>query len=302
MHASLSGLLRGVIDYAGLFPPAKLSMSEAMTNYLRYRGGENSWIVSRFICPVSRLGELEQELGKGGTPDCVPLSVVGTGGADISQFEFNLERDCAEMNRFEKAVQDKCTIEAFEIRSPSNADILQVIHDLEGFGEVDVFVELPWGEGMQEGLAALAESEWLGAKARTGGLEASAVPSPQELASFLRDCLHLDLPFKLTAGLHQPLYHFDASLGANAHGFLNVLCATALTEESDLSTSEIEEILTEQRPDAFVFGESGFGYGDLGASLEEIESIRALFVAIGSCSVDEPLEGLQKLKLVGASA
>ena len=35
MHASLRALLEGVIDYAGLFPPAKLPLPEALANYLR---------------------------------------------------------------------------------------------------------------------------------------------------------------------------------------------------------------------------------------------------------------------------
>jgi len=33
---SLFALLRGTVDYAGLFPPAKLSMEESVANYATY--------------------------------------------------------------------------------------------------------------------------------------------------------------------------------------------------------------------------------------------------------------------------
>src|SRR5688500_9249199 len=107
MHASLARLLHGVIDYAGLFPPAKLSMREAVEEYVSYRQSQESWIVSRFICPASRLMELEKELARADTPDCVALSVVGTGGSDIDAFESGLEKDVADMNQFEEAVGEK---------------------------------------------------------------------------------------------------------------------------------------------------------------------------------------------------
>ena len=300
MQASLERLMLGVIDYAGLFPPAKLSMHEAVESYCDYRSGPESWLISRFICPASRLMELEQELARVET-ECVPLSVVGTSGRDIGEFEAGLEKDVAEMNRFEDAAGPKCEIEAFEVRAPSTSDLEAVVRDLEGFGDIDVFVELPWDDGLHDGLVALAESEWLGAKARTGGADAAAFPSAEALSRFIRDCLNLDLPFKLTAGLHHPLRHVNRQIGVEEHGFLNVLCATAMAESHELNSAEIEAILLETAPNAFVFGESGFGWNDFGASIEDIESIRSLFVSIGSCSVDEPLDGLEDLGLLGVN-
>src|SRR5688500_19546105 len=98
MHASLARLLHGAIDYAGLFPPAKLNMRDAVDEYVDLVSSEDSWIVSRFICPASRLMELERELARAEIPDCVPLAVVGTGGADIRSFQSGLESDVAEMN------------------------------------------------------------------------------------------------------------------------------------------------------------------------------------------------------------
>ena len=58
-------LLRwGLIDYAGLFPPAALAMDDAVGRYARPTGaGRDAWMLGRFIVPASRLGEFEQRRG-----------------------------------------------------------------------------------------------------------------------------------------------------------------------------------------------------------------------------------------------
>jgi hypothetical protein len=55
---SLHALLAGTLDYAGLFPPASLSMPDAAANYARYRSGEHAWLLGRFVVPARRIGEL----------------------------------------------------------------------------------------------------------------------------------------------------------------------------------------------------------------------------------------------------
>jgi hypothetical protein len=65
---SLQTLLAGLIDYAGLFPPASLSMEQALANYARYRAGEHAWMLGRFVVPAARAAEV---------PSDVPTSVIG---------------------------------------------------------------------------------------------------------------------------------------------------------------------------------------------------------------------------------
>ena len=57
--AGLRALLERIIDYAGLFPPAKLPLDDAIKNYARYRRDAEAWMLGRFVIPASRLGELE---------------------------------------------------------------------------------------------------------------------------------------------------------------------------------------------------------------------------------------------------
>src|SRR5271154_2009055 len=60
---SAAALLRGLIDYAGLFPPASCGMATAVANYEAYLRSEDAWMLGRFIVPVARLGEVEQAVG-----------------------------------------------------------------------------------------------------------------------------------------------------------------------------------------------------------------------------------------------
>lgn len=58
---SLMTLLHGLVDYAGLYPPAKLTMAAAVDNYATYLHSREAWMLGRFICPVSRLEEFRRE-------------------------------------------------------------------------------------------------------------------------------------------------------------------------------------------------------------------------------------------------
>ena len=54
---SVRALLAGAIDYAGLFPPSQLSMSEAVLNYATYRNSNYAWMLGRFVVTAARLDE-----------------------------------------------------------------------------------------------------------------------------------------------------------------------------------------------------------------------------------------------------
>jgi hypothetical protein len=65
---SLHALLEGLIDYAGLFPPAGLTMQDAVRNYARYRDEEYAWALGRFVVPADRAAEVPKDF---------PLSILG---------------------------------------------------------------------------------------------------------------------------------------------------------------------------------------------------------------------------------
>src|SRR5690625_7704970 len=55
---TLLTLLKDVVDYAGLFPPARLPRADAFTNYLRYQQGSDAWMLSRFVIRAEQLPDL----------------------------------------------------------------------------------------------------------------------------------------------------------------------------------------------------------------------------------------------------
>lgn len=50
---SLRALLEGFIDYAGIFPPAKLAVDKAVANFSVYRNSEQSWMLRWFVVSAS---------------------------------------------------------------------------------------------------------------------------------------------------------------------------------------------------------------------------------------------------------
>ena len=56
---SLRALLTNLIDYAGLYPPAALSLPAALDNYKRYLASPESWMLNRLVLPASKLGEVD---------------------------------------------------------------------------------------------------------------------------------------------------------------------------------------------------------------------------------------------------
>ena len=51
-------LLKSLVDYAGLFPPASLSLDTAAAEYRSARAGPHSWILGTFVITASQLEEL----------------------------------------------------------------------------------------------------------------------------------------------------------------------------------------------------------------------------------------------------
>jgi len=117
------------------------------------------------------------------------------------------------------------------------------------------------------------------AKVRCGG---TRVPSVEELASFVRACREQGVVFKATAGLHHAL-PTDGE-----HGFLNLLAACVFGDE--------EAALDD---DAFELDADSFRWRDRSGGPEELARVREeLFAGFGSCSFEEPVDGLKALGIL----
>ncbi len=137
MSRALNTLLEGVIDYAGLFPPARLSMEAALAEYLDLLNGEDSWLVSRFICPSARLEELADELESQKAEIGFGVSVIGTGGTDAATFARGVVQDASNLAVFTGRCSDICMIEAYEVKAPE-IEFKAAMRALGPFRELEV--------------------------------------------------------------------------------------------------------------------------------------------------------------------
>jgi hypothetical protein len=293
--------LAQLVDYAGLFPPAKLEMAAAHAEYNAARRGPFAWMLGRFIVPASRIAEMLSVPADGYPLD---LSVIVDAGSDPRTWLSALQTTFENLARL-RSGEARVRITALEAALPPlptqretyDASIGQFAAALKqaGLGDVPVFVELPrdarWRSELNLALYALARHR-LGAKLRCGGVVPQAFPSAQEVAEFLALAVgEYKLPMKATAGLHHPLYHRDEQLGVMMHGFLNLLAAATFARQG-VSAAELQSVVETQdaqrvRPGAEALPE---------------EALRAArdgsFIAYGSCSFAEPVHDLQALGIL----
>jgi hypothetical protein len=287
----VKGLLAGLVDDAGLFPPEQLPMAEALA---RHRSDElsdapgRSMLTHRFLCPAGRLEELRSELDEPDDRD-----------RDRSPLRLGLILDTG-LDGLAAALADaaadpRLRVELVEVPAPSADAVSSALEALVGV-DVPVYLEGPVLEGQGEpgwvkSIGAWQEPGGLrGAKVRCGGARAELFPSAEELAAFLCACVEAAVNFKATAGLHGAVRHRDETTGFVHHGFLNVLLGTVRAA----AKAPIEEVaaVLQSTDEAALVAEARAVSGRAGLLT------RALFRAYGSCSTAEPQDEAARLGLL----
>ncbi len=312
---SIRTLCAGLIDYAGLFPPAKLPMARAAEVFARCIRSEQSWALGRFVCPVSRLREFSQA-----SAFMMP-GTAGTSGyrehADVldpwrisALIDGELEGDLETIDRFNdhhaREENGRAIVDAIELKLDSAEafdDTLDAIpEDLYPFFE---FPATLVSSGDVRGFVAALAGEPVAAKIRTGGVTPDAFPAPAAVARFMLACAAARVPFKATAGLHHPVraeypltYEPSCPRGV-MHGFLNVFLAAVMLHAHGTDEARLIAILEERDPGAFKFTNEGVRWNGLFAEPAQIARAREFFcLSYGSCSFDEPVEDLQRLGML----
>jgi len=291
---SLRALVAGLVDYAGLFPPASLGMREAAMHYAKYLRTPEAWMLGRFVVPVARLEELAATAVSHQLPGATPWRLSALLGEDLAH-------DIARLEAFNRERAGHFMVDVVEGRaeSPERIRALAAAR-LEGAA---VYVELPYAADPRILLETVV-SAGLRAKIRTGGVTAASVPTAAQVARFLARCAELRVPFKATAGLHHPLrgdYRLTYEQGAPSatmFGFLNVFAAAALARQG-VGEDELVDLLEERDPTAIRFLAQGVRWRQREISAEALAATRASFaVAFGSCSFREPVDDLHDLELL----
>jgi hypothetical protein len=281
-------LLDGLIDYAGLFPPAALSMPEAVLNYAAYRIGPDRWVLGRFVVTAERLPELEHAADGLAVPgDPWPLSVL-VGANDAGQV------DAARAFHARHMALGDAHADVLEGRA-SGVEAIAALAAAARPG-FTLYVEVPADPDPAPLIAAIGAAG-VRAKIRTGGVTADAFPTAAQVARFLAACIRAGVPFKATAGLHHPIravypltYAPDAPRGT-MFGYLNVFLAATLLHAGG-SEADAARLLEESRLGAFAFSDDGVHWDGHRFTLADLAGTRRLALGVGSCSFDEPLDDL----------
>lgn len=279
---AIDALLAGLIDYAGLYPPASLDMHSAARKYLEYSRSTHGRALGRFVIDLDRFPYLWDAAGdyvRG-----IRLSVIAGPEADWDDLHRLVEKGFA--------------IEAIEIKGAGAAEIGRVAMRIPA--GVNTYFEVPTdaSPAVLDAVAAAGAR----AKIRTGSTIAEAFPSTQALAQMLEDLASRRLIFKATAGLHHPLRgrhpltYADGSPTAVMHGFVNLGCAAALLYFGG-DVREARLVLEEEWPGAWQITPEAIVWEENGWSADELREVRQqFFTGFGSCSFEEPIRELEALR------
>ncbi|MEV1071999.1 hypothetical protein [Micromonospora parva] len=283
MSTQVPALLTGLVDDAAVFPPGSATLPDALAAHRQHRTAWYADLVGPLLVPASTVaaGELSGLVDPG---EGLVVGVIGDTGIGNLPFALSfLAPDGVTARQVEVAVAKRG-----EDPLPGIAELLRLTGELAGVEAI--YAELPLTFGLMGALDALvaarADGVPVAAKFRTGGLAAELFPTPAELAAVICACRDRDLPFKLTAGLHQAIRHLDPETGFTHHGYANVLAATLAAADGDGARS-VAELLTVVDPRPLVE-----------RATARLDAPRPLWVGFGSCSILEPLTDLIRLGLV----
>jgi hypothetical protein len=301
----LSVLLRAAIDYAGLFPPARLDMPGAVAEYASYLRSSDRWALGRFVVPAIRLDELaaaaaDRPLDAGESlGDTASRGLSAVLGADVAAEADHVATftaaHVADVERWWGRV------ESVELRAATVEAIRDALRAVPS--DIERFIEIPVA-GDATSLVRAIRDGGAAAKVRTGGMTADAFPASTDLARFLATCVREGVPFKATAGLHHPLrgdyaltYEPGSPVG-RMYGFLNVFVAAALLRAGH-GESIACAMLEEDDASSIIFDATGIVWRGHRLSGIDLAATRSSGIqSFGSCSFREPIDDLTALGLL----
>jgi hypothetical protein len=303
---SARAFFSGLVDYAGLFPPAGLDLIEAVGNYRTYLDRPERWILSRFIATAAHVEQLREESLRMFTAQH-PLAVSLVSRDPAS----DITRVVAKLKQSEGRV----AIGSAEVVIDCNKDLAQqlsahdsILKELDSSGlHIPLFYEVPptesWDKVFDQvvdaiDMARTHTARMIGCKLRCGGLQPQLIPPPDRIAHVLHGCASRSIPLKCTAGLHQPFRHADHLDGkpVMTHGYFNVFFAGIVANTQRASVEELLAIVSESDVVDAVFSDEGISWLGRTISTEEIQRAREeRVISYGSCSFEEPIEAAMAL-------
>jgi hypothetical protein len=304
--------LSGLIDYAGLFPPASLDVPAAVAEYARHRSEAEVWMLGRFIAPAARLVAVCEAAQRARVTETWEYSLLVGDGSDPD----GALAAVADHGRITATCEDRFPARVAALETPlpregagaATAEFGPRLRDAlvaAGLKGRELYLEVPAGVDDAASIRSLKDLTdpdlfpLLGAKLRCGGVQPEAFPSVERVAAFILACRGFHLPLKCTAGLHHPVRHRASDPDVMMHGFLNVFGAGVLAYGGLLDPARITACVAETDPAAFALDGAGFTWRDHHVDAATVAAARRDFLGgFGSCSFAEPRSDLQDLKIL----
>jgi hypothetical protein len=291
MIESMQALFGAMVDYAGMFPPASLTLDAAVADYARINASADAWLVGRFVISAGRLRDFERLAPRVLDRDDEPWVLSVLLPADPAS-------SLSEINTFNEQWTGRARIAAVEFASLPIENMGALV-GLVPSG-VEIFFETPLDadfEGRLDAVNALGAA----AKVRTGGIKADAIPPVDRLAVFLKHARDAGVAFKATAGLHHalrgsyPLTYRQGSDCATMYGFLNLVVAAAVVYSGG-SAHDAMRALEESSPDAFRLCPDGLSWRRECIGMQGMTGFRQRCLrSFASCDFREPVADLRRL-------
>lgn len=264
MNQVMHFLTEHLFDYAGLFPPAKLSLTQALSNFFKYQNHPYQTMLGKFILPIQKHMEYLSLTKR--HQESIPLSVILSSPSSVSMIDQTLQKDCQNL----ETIHDQSrisSIDSFEIvfshEFYDQEELALQEHFQKIFAflsnavekECDFFCEIPYLDNKTlnnffsfvQKFNLQNQSNKISIKLRTGGVTPDLVPSAETLSSILFLLGKYKLPFKVTAGLHIPVPNYNKAVGTKMHGFLNVLLGGMLSFlRSDTNPDFSHELVSQE--------------------------------------------------------
>ncbi len=295
----------GIVDYAGLYPPASVAMLTAVRNYANYRGSGAAWLLGRFVCPANALDVFSQQADVFLPRDAgaIPWRLAAVGSGDVAA---DMDAISAFNERHRVCFDEVgASVDAYEVKAASVGDIDRL--DAAIAPDLTTYIEVPLTGDLDPMIAAIAHTGRR-AKMRTGGVTPEAFPSAESVVRFLSACIAAEVPAKATAGLHHPMcgayrltYEAEPPV-APMFGFINVFLSAAHIaaggshEDAMLLLSEQNAATLELNDHSIAWrGTNGVRHFDR-ALLQRVRD--SVLVSFGSCSFTEPVDETRRLGFV----
>lgn len=279
MSSDTAGLVDGLFDDAGLFPPASAKVAEAVAEHARHRVSWYDDLVASFSSRDSRLVDVDACAARLGLPN-VDVTVVVPAGLDT------LPDALATLSRC-----PRLSLRAVDVPMGTSPPVLAG-RAAGALAEQDVplYVEVAGSLGTE---ARIHQLRAVGArlKIRGGGTSVHAFIPEHELAPMIVTCAAELLPFKCVTGMSRAFRHRDQESLFQRHGFLNIVLATlaAIRTGSEATVRDIlanrdRRALTEQV---------------LALTPRDVASVRTVLTRIGSSDIGESVADLTALGIIG---